>query len=142
MVPDLVDIGGPWKVLPPGVHDATMEEIEARFATTDRRRTLFSGFKDGTFVLRKAGCRTIFLNGSFVTDKLVPGDFDACWDSLGVDSAKLDPVLLDFSNAREKQKERFKGEFFPASSTAHSLTPADAPLGSSMPYFSRRSLSE
>jgi hypothetical protein len=28
--------------------------------------------------LRAAGCRTIYINGSFVTDKLNPNDFDAC----------------------------------------------------------------
>lgn len=120
MLPDLVDIGGPWRVLPPGVHSATMEEIEARFATTDHRKRIFSGFRSGVMALRKAGCRNIFLDGSFVTGKPVPGDFDACWDPKGVDPAKIDPVLLDFSDARKKQKERFQGEFFPANSRADS----------------------
>ena len=118
MIPSLVDVGGPWKVLPPGVHDATIEEIEARFATSDHRKRIFSGFRNGATALAKAGCRKIFLDGSFVTEKPIPGDFDACWDDDGADAAKLDPVFRDFSDGRRKQKERFKGEFFPANAPA------------------------
>ncbi len=114
MIPDLVGIGGLWKVLPAGVHNATFDEVEARFATSEHRKRLFSGFKQAALVLRAAGCRRVFLDGSFITAKPLPGDFDVCWDSTGVDPTKLDPVLLDFSNARRKQKDRFKGEFFPA----------------------------
>ena len=32
----------------------------------------------------------------------------------GVDVERLDPVFLDFSNSRARQKQRFFGEFFPA----------------------------
>jgi hypothetical protein len=117
VIPDFVDvdIGGLWKVLPPGVHDATLEEVESRFATSERRKRLFSGFREGVMALRKAGCRKIFLDGSFITEKPVPADFDVCWDPMGVDIVKLDPVFLDFSDGRRKQKEHFHGEFFPAS---------------------------
>ncbi|MCZ2149238.1 MAG: hypothetical protein LC126_15870 [Bryobacterales bacterium] len=49
-----------------------------------------------------------------MTSKTDPGDFDVCWGIEGVDLEKLDPVFLDFSHSRANQKERFKGEFFPA----------------------------
>jgi len=114
MIPNFVNVGGPWKVLPPGVHDATLKEVEARFAMSDHRKRLFSGFRRGVMALRKAGCRKIFLDGSFVTEKPIPGDFDACWDPMGVDPTKLDSVLLDFNDRRKKQKECFHGEFFQA----------------------------
>ena len=65
--------------------------------------------------MKIAGCKTVFLDGSFVTDKLYPGDFDACWDPAGIDTNKLDPVLLDFSNRRKRQKQKYYGEFFPSS---------------------------
>ena len=113
VIPDFVDIGGPWKVLPPRVHDATLEEVESRFATSEHRKRLFSGFREGVMALRKAGCRKIFLDGSFITEKPIPGDFDVCWDYIGVDDTKLDPVFSDFNDRRKKQKERFHGEFFP-----------------------------
>lgn len=114
MIPDSVDIGGPWKILPPGVHIATLKEIEARFAISEHRKRLFSGFRSGVMALRRAGCRRIYLDGSFVTEKPIPGDYDVCWDSVGVNTAKLEPALLDFSNKRKKQKACFHGEFFPA----------------------------
>ncbi|MDD5019907.1 MAG: hypothetical protein PHS61_05760 [Candidatus Omnitrophica bacterium] len=113
MIPELIDIGGPWKVLPPGVHTATMDEIERRFAVSDNRRRLFSGFQKGVKVLSGAGCQAIFLDGSFVTEKSIPEDYDVCWDLRGVDVNKLDPVLLDFSDKRKKQKDIYCGEFFP-----------------------------
>ena len=37
----------------------------------------------------------------------------ACWDTAGVDLDVLDPVLLDLSNQRSAQKQRFGGELFP-----------------------------
>ena len=121
MIPELVDIKGDWNVLPRGVHKATLEEIGHRFATNEKRRMLFEGFCKAVYVLHKAGCKVIFLDGSFVTDKPEPGDFDACWDPTGVDESKLDPVLLDFSSQRKRQKERFRGEFFPSSGSGAML---------------------
>jgi hypothetical protein len=57
------------------------------------------------------------VDGSFVTDKTIPGDFDACWDITGVVGAelvRLDPALLDFTNERAAQKAKYLGELFPA----------------------------
>lgn len=118
MIPDFVDIGSLWKVLPPGVHNATLEEVENRFATNDQRKKLFSGLINAVKALRKAGCRKIYLDGSFITEKPIPGDFDVCWDDIGIDPTKLDPVFLDFKDKRKKQRERFCGEFFPANCLA------------------------
>lgn len=93
MIPDAVNVNGVWKVLPPGIHEATIGEIEDNFATTKARRKLFEGFKRGVQSLRAAGCRIVYLDGSYVTTKTVPGDFDACWEPTGVEAKKLDPVL-------------------------------------------------
>jgi len=118
VIPVAVDLNGVWNVLPPGVHVATLDEIEGCFATNERRRKLFDGFRRVVAALVKAGCRTIYLDGSFVTDKPEPGDFDVCWDPAGVDAAKLDLVFLDFSARRKRQKEMFGGEFFPSGAKA------------------------
>ena len=66
------------------------------------------------FIGAIAGCKAIFLDGSFVTAKEQPGDFDACWDMDGVDANEVDPVFFDFDDGRAAQKARFGGEFFPA----------------------------
>ncbi len=120
MIPELIDIKSIWNVLPEGVHDSTLEEIEKSFAYNQKRKQLFEGFKKGVNSLKRAGCRTVYLNGSFTTSKSIPGDFDACWDPIGVDARKLNPVLLDFNNKRKKQKEMFGGEFFPSTAYADS----------------------
>ncbi len=100
--------------LPPGVHFATWREIEDRMSFSPRRRRLVAGFRMACNELRNAGCRLVYLDGSFVTRKVRPGDFDACWDVQNVDDDKLDPVFWDFSRGRAAQKRRFLGEFFPA----------------------------
>ena len=55
----------------------------------------------------------MWLNGSFVTAKEEPGDFDACWDPDDVDLDRLDPIFFEFADGRATQKQRFGGEFFP-----------------------------
>lgn len=103
----------PWPVLPPGIHVATMADVEKTFSINDTRRRLFSGMRRAFTALRLAGCRTVYVDGSFVTEKPKPGDYDVCWDPSGVNPKKLDPVFLDFSDMRSKQKQQFGGEFFP-----------------------------
>lgn len=116
MIPALVPIpGSPWTVLPPGAHEASLEDVAAAFATNSWRRELFDGLVLASSKLRAAGCPTVYLDGSYVTGKPRPGDFDACWDPTGVDPAKLDPVFRQFENGRAAQKAAFKGEFFPSS---------------------------
>lgn len=100
--------------LPEGIHEATWEEVVDRYGTTDRRRELLEGLRQALESLRAAGCRRLYVDGSFVTAKDEPVDFDACWEMAGVDPALLDPVLLTFTNKREDQKARFGGELFPA----------------------------
>ena len=116
MIPSLVDLGSPtpWAVLPPGVHVTSMPEIEARFATTPHRRWLYGGFRRAADALASAGCMGVYLDGSFVTDKPHPDDFDGCWEIEGVDLSRLDPILLDFRQKRAAQKAKFFGEMFMA----------------------------
>jgi hypothetical protein len=95
-----------------------LEEIVARFGSNSWRRALLAGLQEALGNLRKAGCRRAYLDGSFVTATEVPGDFDACWETAGVDPDLLDPVLLTFANPRAAQKERFHGELFPAAAAA------------------------
>lgn len=90
------------------------------FRWNPRRRRLLDGLADAVRVLDAAGCRTAWLNGSFVTAKDEPADFDACWDTDSVDLDLLDSVVLDLSNGRSAQKARFGGELFPNVTEAQS----------------------
>lgn len=104
--------------LPPGVHDALWSDVAGRFAGNSRRARLTGGLLAACRNLAAAGCREPLLNGSFVTAKPLPGDYDAAWETAGVDPDRLDPVLLDFSNRRAAMNEKYLGDLFPASALA------------------------
>lgn len=119
MIPELIIISGsPWAVLPEGIHLASLSEVEAFFATNPHRRALYNGLIEGLKLLQKAGCQTLYLDGSFVTGKPRPEDYDACWEKAGIDPRLMHPVFFDFDNKRENQKRMFQGEYFPASAIA------------------------
>jgi hypothetical protein len=101
-------------MLPPGIHWAAWQEIQSRFGFSARRQQLLHGLRRSLEALNEAGCCNMYLDGSFVTAKREPGDYDACWDVDGVNVEVLDPVFLDFSNRRAAQKSKYLGEFFPA----------------------------
>lgn len=100
--------------LPPGIHVATWQEFTERFGWNTYRRRLLSGMRMALNSLAHAGCRRVYLNGSFATRKYRPRDFDGCWDSRNVDWARLDPELRTFQDRRAAQKRRYGGELFPA----------------------------
>ena len=106
-----------------GIHWATWEEFVDRFGTTPRRLRMIEGLKTAMEQLQSAGCQTIYIDGSFVTNKPNPGDFDACWDSDGVDINYLEsiaPTLYKFAQKRAEQKAMYRGEIFPSNYPANS----------------------
>lgn len=119
MIPDYIQFpGAPWPVLPAGVHAVQLAEVEKVMATNGRRRELFQGLLRACTDLLNAGCKHLYLDGSYVTDKPRPGDFDVAWHPDGVNGALLDPVFKDFSNGRAAQKAKYGGEFFPSTTRA------------------------
>jgi hypothetical protein len=114
MLPEFTDSGE----LPLGIHWANWHDITERFGFTQRRQKLLEGLAKGLEALKLAGCHTVYLDGSFVTNKAEPNDFDACWESGGVQGRLLDPVLLTFTNSRVAQKAKYFGEFFIADEEA------------------------
>ena len=67
-------------LLPPGLHDCTLEEIRARFGTfhrTDRRPRLFEKLEQYLAEARPTGLvAAVIVNGSFVTATPEPNDVD------------------------------------------------------------------
>ena len=100
--------------LPPGVHQAPWTEVVARFGLNGHRRRLVAGLCNALINLALAGCGVVLLDGSFVTLKPFPNDYDVAWEPHGVDPNLVDPVLFDFANDRAAMKAKFGGEFFPA----------------------------
>ena len=88
------------------------------FGHTSWRRQLLAGMLATLRLLKAAGCTRAYIDGSFVTAKEVPGDFDACWDAAGVDFDLVDGRLLTFDPGRATQKRAFMGELFIAEGRA------------------------
>jgi len=101
--------------LPPGVHWATWDELVARFGVNEHRQMLIRGLRKALIALKAANCHTAYVDGSFVSSKDTPRDYDACWEMEGIMPDLLDPVLLEFDN-RLIQKAKFRGELFPVDS--------------------------
>jgi len=99
-------------LLTPGVHEASMKEVEqhfARFQKSDRRIRLFRRLSDYVAALKKAKCATsVILNGSFVMACIdEPDDVDLIlifppgWD----DAADLKPYQYNLVSKRRVRKE-------------------------------------
>lgn len=111
MIPEFNEEGN----LPHGIHEASMDEVETRFGYNAKRQWLLEGLRVLIVDLKKSGCSRIFLDGSFVTKKDVPGDYDLCWSVEGVTEMSVDKRLVDLSpQGRAIHATRYRGDIFPA----------------------------
>ena len=111
MIPKFLSNGN----LPEGVHKTTWKQFRKRFGHTAHRSLLIEGLAAALKDLAAAGCRRVYINGSFVTAKEIPGDYDLCWNIDGVIPEKLSQALLDFTpKGRDIMKRKYKGDLFPA----------------------------
>lgn len=79
--------------LPPGDWEAGWDEIEQRFAYNFRRREILAGLRHVVELLVQHGVTEIWLDGSFVTDRIRPNDVDVVYAiSPGEDDADWDDV--------------------------------------------------
>ena len=63
--------------LPPGIHPATLDEVEARFGRgSELRRVQMESVRWMVDLAVRAGAERVVLNGSFVTDTIEPNDVD------------------------------------------------------------------
>ena len=63
--------------LPPGIHPATLEEIDARFGReSELRRVQMDSLRWLVDLARRAGIKRLIINGSFVTDAHESNDVD------------------------------------------------------------------
>ena len=73
MIPSLDESG----CLPPGIHPATLSEVEARFGVqSELRRVQMESVRWMVELAVRAGVQRIVLNGSFVSDIMEPNDVD------------------------------------------------------------------
>ena len=115
MIPDFDLVTGN---LPGGEHTASWHDVLERFGHTPWRRQLLAGMLAALRLLKRACCVRAYIDGSFVSAKEEPADFDACWDAEGVDFDLIDERLLTFDRGRATQKTAFLGELFIADARA------------------------
>jgi len=107
--------------LEPGIYPMTWEEFKEKFGYNEYRAWLLEGLEWAIADLKKIGCKAIFVDGSFITKKILPGDFDLCWEEEGVDlvaASKICPGLFDCGRKMEKIKARYRGDVAPSESIA------------------------
>ena len=90
-----------------------MEETVEVFGFSERRHWLLEGLRLALVALGGAGCRLVYVDGSFVTAKEEPRDYDICWDMEGVDLELLDPVIQDVRPPRAAQQAKYRGDILP-----------------------------
>jgi hypothetical protein len=75
----LVSIDGYFDVLPPGIYNCTLEEVKHYFCQeiySSEREEIFNNFENFTFFMKKYAGACYWINGSFVTSKIIPKDID------------------------------------------------------------------
>lgn len=92
-------------LLPVGVHECSLEEIQATFCWNAHRTALFQGLQD--FIAQRwlpLGIQADFwIDGSFTRKKDLPDDIDLVADVSHVADAAIVPViLLHYANASNK----------------------------------------
>ena len=99
-------------------------ECSRLFAWNARRRFLYGGLARAITNLQQAGCRTIIIDGSFVTARELPNNWDAAFDPVGVIYERLDPILVQHKDGGRAMRAKYLGNLFPWTETlAH-----DGPL--------------
>jgi hypothetical protein len=103
-------------VLPPGVHPGDWKEVESMFGTTPWRLWLMEGLRAAARELARWGCEVVYLDGSFITSKPIPGDYDLVWEHTNVDLAAVDPLFTQpkyLAPPRDAQKKKYRGDLLP-----------------------------
>lgn len=110
-------------LLPPGVWDCTLEQIEDRFVTNDHRRSLWEGlqqFLADEYYPSGLGF-PIWIDGSFTRGKPLPEDIDIVLDLDGMPPEQAFPVALAWRSRHNEIKTKYHIDLW----TKHPLMPVD-----------------
>lgn len=95
--------------MPPGVHTVTLTEVENKFAYNVRRKALSAGLSNVIRILKEANCLEVFLDGSYITTKEEPDDYDLCFEPTDLQPTEELRALL---SAKENRKTEYLGDIF------------------------------
>ncbi|HEY4063237.1 MAG TPA: hypothetical protein VGM30_15130 [Puia sp.] len=74
----------------------TYEEFVHHFGTNDERTQQITNALPFLRTFHSCGCTTVYVGGSFVSTKKIPGDIDLCFDLSGIDEEKIKKSLPEF----------------------------------------------
>lgn len=97
-------------------------QFVANFAWNNRRRFLIGGMRRALLNLQSAGCSAAIVDGSFVSRKEEPEDYDLAFDPVGVNGGLVDPVLRRHDDQRKSMKAKYFGDVFPWGTVACATT--------------------
>lgn len=98
--------------LPEGIHKATYDEVKVRYGHNEHRKKLLDKMDLLLEKLLHAGCKQFFLDGSFISNKELPNDYDALLGYEGLNVNLLDPIILQTPNAG-LVKEKYSCDLIP-----------------------------
>lgn len=109
-IPNFTEFG----LLPQGVHECTLLEAESFLCSNDHRSGIWAGlrnFLDWSEALPKP---TAFLiDGSYVTDKVLPNDVDVIVDTTHCTAAEQQLWVEAWAQNHEHAKAAFSVDFWP-----------------------------
>jgi hypothetical protein len=104
--------------LPPGEHPVSWSDLEARFGGPSiKRQVITKKLRELALMLRDAGGKWLFVDGSYTTARERPGDWDGCFLENGINWGTADPLLLDINKNRDAIKAKYGCDVF----VAHSI---------------------
>jgi hypothetical protein len=109
-IPNFNDDG----LLPSGRHQCTLDEAKDMFAHNDARSIIWDNFCAVLLEMAAAGLEgTLFLDGSYVTDKAIPGDIEVAFDVRNESDQKQGLALLFFHTQHNRLKSTIKVDWYP-----------------------------
>lgn len=112
MIPEFQQNG----FLEEGIYETSFSEMEEKLGFSRKRRKLLSAMKTLITYCKYLQCDVLYIDGSFVSTKISPADYDACWDTTATDKEPIMNAVEQSSlnSDSESQKEEFGGEIYPA----------------------------
>ncbi|WP_394353523.1 DUF6932 family protein [Brevundimonas huaxiensis] len=104
----------PHGLLPPGVHPCSLAEAAAALCTSEHRTNIWTGLEGFIgWAANLVGPTALYVDGSYVTDKPIPGDIDLVVDISGCDAPGQAQWLQAWADSHEHVKNTYHVDFYP-----------------------------